>query len=328
MQDIAEQLREKINRLPELPGIYKFYDAGGNIIYIGKSKCLKKRVKSYFVKSPKWEKVKKLVCFIKDIGYTVTDTHLEARLLECELIKANKPYFNSQMKNDQRYVYLKAAVYNNSNPLTVIPERDEDSFGPFRSRYTLLDIADSLRNIYPILKGGQGYVFEYHLLPVSLDREAFLINRNHLLEILKDSRNMDLFLLELEDKMKEAASFYKFETASRYRDILSGFKYIRHGIAAYENLLSRSIILKLPYTEGFKLFYISGGRILIKENFPALTEKTMKDFIKKGKSRAASGKWDLSADTELFINEKMRIDFRDVMYSEIMSLPEEMVTIL
>ena len=73
-------------------------DFKGNIIYIGKSKCLKKRVHSYFVKSPVWEKAKKMAPLIYDINYIVTDTHLEAMLLECEMIKTIKPYFNAAMK--------------------------------------------------------------------------------------------------------------------------------------------------------------------------------------------------------------------------------------
>ncbi len=333
MPNIADHLKEKLNRIPELPGIYKFYNAEGTIIYIGKSKCLKKRVKSYFVKTPKWEKVKKMVCFIRDIEYIVTDTHLEARLLECELIKTIRPYFNAQMKNEQRYVYLKVADYNGFNPLTVVSEREEDSFGPFRSRYTLMDILDSLKNIYPISMKGQSYDIDYHLLPVTLNKDSFTENKTNLLNLLSDSGNMDLFIQELENKMKEAASFYKYETASMYRDIISGIKYIKHGINAYENLLSRNILLKLPFPEGIKLIFVSGGTILLKEKYTELTEKDIQVFIKKGKSKTGSKRKDLSIHNEMLpgemaLNEKIRIDFRDVLCSEIIALPEEMVTLL
>ena len=332
MSVITDRISEKLKSIPELPGIYKFYNADGMIIYIGKSKCLKKRVKSYFAKTPKWEKVKKLVCFIHDIEYIVTDTHLEARLLECELIKTVKPHFNSQMKNDQRYVYLKVADYSplpyRDNPLRVTSEREEETFGPFRSRYTLIDIIDSFRNLYPIIKTVEDYSFDYHLLPVSLNKASFTDNRNSLMDMFTDVNKLDLFSYKLEEKMKEAASLYKYETASFYRDILSGFQYIKHGINAYQNLISRDILLRIPYPEGLKLFYVSGGLICLKEKYSAPTKKDINKFIRKGQASALPGKTESGSVPGIELTDKMRIDFRDVLYSEIMALPEEMVEIL
>jgi excinuclease ABC subunit C len=319
LPEIAYHIKEILAQIPELPGIYKFYNADGVIIYIGKSKCLRKRVKSYFVKTPKWEKVKKLVCFIHDIEYIVTDTHLEARLLECELIKAIKPHFNSQMKNDQRYVFLKVADFNPYNPFAVIQEREEDSFGPFRSSYTLLDIIDSFKNLYPIWNPDGTYQFEYHLLPVKLDRAAFAANRACIMDMLTDTSKIDLFVQKLEVYMTEAAALYKFEMASRYRDIISGFRYIKYGISAYQNLAASSILLNIPCTDGCKLFYVSDGTIRLKEKFlqpPGPGD--IKGFIKKGKAQV----------TRINLSDKMQIDFRDVLYSEITALPEDMVTVL
>src|SRR5690554_855055 len=104
---MSPAIKEKLDQIPPLPGIYKMLDSRGNIIYVGKSMCLRKRVSSYFTGNHRWKKVEKLVFFTADIDYIVTDTHLEARLLECEMIKKLKPVFNSQMKNDNGYVYLK-----------------------------------------------------------------------------------------------------------------------------------------------------------------------------------------------------------------------------
>jgi len=182
--NISDHLKYVLNNIPELPGIYKMLDSKGNIIYIGKSKCLKKRVKSYFINSPKWEKVTKLVSFIHDIDYIITDTHLEARLLECELIKLNQPVFNSQMKNDKRYVYLKVENYNSYSPLSVVRERENNTFGPFRSQSTLRNIIDSLRNIYPITKIKHTYTFDYHILPIIMDQNLFHENKKNLLVML------------------------------------------------------------------------------------------------------------------------------------------------
>jgi len=97
------KLKNKRDQIPAQPGVYKMLDASGRIIYVGKSKCLKKRVNSYFTKAFKHSKIEKMVFLIADIEYVVTDTHLEARLLECQLIKEIKPYFNAQMKNDRHF---------------------------------------------------------------------------------------------------------------------------------------------------------------------------------------------------------------------------------
>ena len=104
---MTTHLQRILDELPEAPGVYKMLGDGGNILYIGKSKCLKHRVKSYFVKKPVWEKAEKMAGFIRDIEIEPTHTHLEAMLLECELIKKHRPFFNRQMKNDSGYLYIK-----------------------------------------------------------------------------------------------------------------------------------------------------------------------------------------------------------------------------
>ena len=103
--------------------------------------------------------------------------------------------------------------------------------------------------------------------------------------------------------MKEAATLYRYETASYYRALIIGLQYIRHGISGYQTLLSKNIVLKIPAQNGFKLFLVSHGMIRLKEN--ALTPKCKID-----------------------INEKSYIDFRDILYSGFMSLAEDMVIIL
>lgn len=317
--NISKDLETILNSIPELPGIYKMLDSKGNIIYIGKSKCLKKRVKSYFVDTPKWEKVTKMVSLIHDIHYTVTDTHLEARLLECKLIKQHTPFFNSQMKNDKRYVYLNLENNAKRGPLSIVPERGLDSYGPFRSSHTLSDTIDSLKNIYPIIKNKRTYTFEYHILPISMDEDTFYDNFLILKEILSSQNRISKFILQIERKMKEAASLYRYETASYYRDLISGLQYMKRGISGYQILLSKNILLKIPTKNGYKLFLVSDGMIQLKENYASLTHSDIRSFIQKG--QAMTPKFEIE-------NEKSYIDFRDILYSEIMSLEEDMVLIV
>jgi excinuclease ABC subunit C len=314
-------IKDKIKQIPELPGIYKMLDSRGNIIYIGKSKCLKKRVQSYFVNSPKWEKVKKMVSMITDIEYIVTDTHLEARLLECKLIKEIQPRFNAQMKNDQRYIYIKISANNKLNPLSVSVERDDDCFGPFRSKYAISEFLDRLKNIYPIIKTDTGYEFEYHLFHISMEEEAFERNRMVLQELFTLEDNIPTLLKAFQQKLEEAVSQYRFEMAAVYRDMMQSFMNIKNGLDGYKNLASKKIILKLPIQNGFKLFFISNGTVIHSQITTDLSDKKIRDFIAESKIMLSSAEITLE-------NEKSQIDYRDIMYSEISDIPEEMYEIL
>lgn len=329
---IKETIKNRLNEIPFLPGIYKMLDGKGDIIYIGKSKCLNKRVRSYFTSTPTWEKVKKMVGFIVDIDYIVTDTHLEARLLECELIKSLKPVFNAQMKNDNKYVYLNVSCQEKQSPLTVTPLPKDISFGPFRSKYTLIDAISHFSNLYPIIKVENTYEFDYHIIPCQMDSSTFARNRKTLLDILNNAQNLERMICLCEVKMITAATDLKFETASLYRDVISGLKYVKHGIDGYSSLLNRQIILKLPTESGTKLFFVSEGNIIHRKLYKNINQRNLDAFIKKGEKilhisgtnqTLQKGLITNTYQTE-FMTEKMRVDFRDILYSEISSLSEDM----
>ena len=313
---IPAELKQKVSSIPELPGIYKMLDSRGNIIYIGKSKCLKKRVRTYFTGNHRDSKTEKLISLIDNIEYIVTDTHLEARLLECRLIKEIRPLFNSQMKNDGKYVYLKVAEkYNPYRALTVETQRSEHSYGPFRQKHLLFEITDSLASLFPVTKREDRYVFDYNSIPSAMDKTDFNNTRMVLIELFSDIRYMNSFIEVLEKKMNESALSYRFETASRYRDIIKGLNHISYRINDYKNFLSRDYLLKIPVTEGTRLFYISCGRIVSAKTVKSLTAKEMDSFIDTCKAIKPSGTIDA--------NEKSAIDFHDIIYSEIMTLPKE-----
>lgn len=320
MTKIPVHLIEKINSIPAEPGIYKMLDSNGIIIYVGKSKSLKNRVRSYFAESPKWAKVEKMVSFIDDIEYIVTDTHLEAILLECTLIKEIKPMFNSQLKNDEKYIYLKLEEFNIYNPLSIVNIREENSFGPFRRKFLVVELINSLKNIFPIIKENGSYYFQYNLMPISMDRKTFEENKKSLEEIFSDDKKMMLLINRLEEKMKDSATKLQFATASFYRDIIYRLNYLKSGIYGYKTIFSKDIFLKIPVNNGLKLFFISKGEILLKSSFPNLTELDIVDFINKAKGLKSSVPKELS--------EKSSMDYRDILYSEIKSLPEEMVIYL
>lgn len=314
----STELKQKINLIPQLPGIYKMLDSQGNIIYIGKSKCLKKRVRTYFTHKHKG-KVGKLVSLINNIDYRVTDTHLEAKLLECKLIKEIKPIFNSQMKDDGSYVYLKIVEeYNPYKALTVELQRSsEHSYGPFRQKYTLYNIMDLLISIFPITKKNDDYLFAYQPIPLPMDQASFNENKSILSELFSDAQCMNSFIEILEDKMKKSAALYKYETAAKYRDIMRGLNYLHYRISDYNNFLSQNYLLKIPTAKGIKLFLISGGCILAKKVIINPTSVDLDLFISTG--------YAVKPSASNAADEKAAVDYHDIIYSEIKSLPQEAV---
>ncbi len=319
MINISDNLKEKLKQIPMKPGIYKMIDSKGNVIYVGKSKCLNKRVRTYFADNPKWEKVTKMAHLIDDIEYIVTDTHLEARLLECSLIKQIKPIFNSQMKHDKGYVYLKIENYNRYRALSVVDSKEVNSYGPFRRKSYLNEIINSFKNLYPIIRTDESYSFEYRLFPVSMNTDEFNKNRSSLEEILSESTKADLFIKELAEKMKKEALVNSFEMALMYKDIIENINYLKISINKYKELANSNVLLTIPYEGGFKLFYIVGGKIIKIGKYKKITQSIIDLFL-----RADLTSPDISFD----MDEKSFLDFKDIIYSEIVSLPESIVKIL
>ncbi|MDF2612262.1 MAG: hypothetical protein K0S71_48 [Clostridia bacterium] len=322
MASIPQHLAEKVNAIPAKPGIYQMKDADGNIIYIGKSKALKSRVRSYFNREHEWEKIKRMVFHIHDIDFIVTDTHLEAQILECELIKKIRPMYNAQFKNDQKYKYMKIEDDPKMRPITVADERDDrNCFGPYRSKNILLNISKFFENVYPIAKFHGVYVFTYNTLPKSMEKDAFEVNKSCLIEIFKSEECMQKFLSEIENKMKTAALECRFETAVIYRDILSDLKYIYNfSIKKTNSLRQQKILIGEKLEEGYKIFYIANASILFKKKYKRLTRKAIENIL--GEARA------LEDDVSQIRDEKSGLDFEHIIRSEIRDKTAKSVLLL
>lgn len=307
--------KEKLNSLPNEPGVYKMLNESGMIVYIGKSKCLKKRVKSYFVKSPKWEKVKKMTPFIHDLEYEVTDTHLEAMLLECDLIKKVRPYFNVLMKYDDRYFYVLVSTEPGKKPLSLVYQREKNAFGPFRSKGMVMEAIDAFQNFYPMFREGRRFQFDYHIFPESMEEESYLENSSTLLQLFKNPKSMERFIKEAEKKMKECAKEYKYEMASTYRDFVQRLSYIHKGLFLYQYWKDKMLYLDLEIKGGHKMFFIGQGHILLTQIINQITENDKEQFIAKGKEQYALHKKEPE--------QKGSIDYWDIIYGELMGLSRE-----
>ncbi|UPA32314.1 GIY-YIG nuclease family protein [Terrisporobacter glycolicus] len=145
-------LKDKINKIPESPGIYIMKDDYNNVIYVGKSINLKSRVKSYFRENlNRSRKIERMVKSIKDIDYITTDTELDALLLECDYIHNIRPMYNTLMNNYEQYKYIKLNV-NSLNLIHIVDEQDDHStyFGPFSMNKRLFTLRDFLLDYFKL----------------------------------------------------------------------------------------------------------------------------------------------------------------------------------
>lgn len=299
-RDEQRPLWNRLKELPELPGVYQMLDSKGSIIYIGKSKCLKKRVHTYFVENPKWEKAQKMAPLIYDIRYIVTDTHLEAMLLECELIKREKPHFNVLMKNDEKYVYLTVSGQRQQSEkkqdgekqskeargklLTITNTRKEYSFGPFQSKARLQDFVDSMENFYPFTEKRKRVQTQYHVFPVKMSEAERNETGRILLKLFSEPEYAEVFIRSLERKMKTAAREEKFETALKYRDLIQGFRSVQKGLREYQTWLNQDFVYTEQTIRGRKYFFIHEGLVVYKELMPEKEEEEV--FLEYFKRKA------------------------------------------
>lgn len=163
-----DQLISKVKKYPTSPGIYQMKDHKGKIIYIGKAKNLRKRVISYFQKKDHDDKTKLLVAYIYKIDYIVTDTEIEALLLEAELIRKHKPKYNINLKDSVRYAYLMITREEYPRIITVRDKTKKGTYyGPFTDAFTRETLAEMAKNMFRIRtcapKLPQKVCLQYHI---------------------------------------------------------------------------------------------------------------------------------------------------------------------
>ncbi|MBA4436965.1 MAG: excinuclease ABC subunit C [Nitrosopumilaceae archaeon] len=220
--------------IPTDPGIYLMKDRDGKIIYIGKAKNLKKRVKSYFLKNQNY-KTQKLVQNISDIEFVLTDNESEAFLLESNMIKKYRPRFNIELKDQQRYTYLR--ISDEKYPRLLVARRTRDgkflgkgkTFGPFTQGSSKLLTIGTLRKAFQIRickTLPKKVCLEYHLgncegpCEFKDAQERYPKHVAALEEVLKGKNQTKVFTKKLEEEMHQAAELQQFERAKDIRDTL------------------------------------------------------------------------------------------------------------
>lgn len=157
-KDVDEQnriayIKSIISKIPFDPGIYMMRDIDNNIIYVGKAISLRKRVRQYFQKNKKSQRIQKMTTLVHNITYIVTKNEVEALVLECNYIKQNKPKFNVMLKDDKTYPYIKITINDKYPMIYITRKKYEDKalyFGPYTNVKAVRDVLDMIKQIFPI----------------------------------------------------------------------------------------------------------------------------------------------------------------------------------
>ena len=148
------QIEEELKKLPAKPGVYIMHGEKDEIIYIGKAIVLKNRVRQYFQSSRnKSAKIEQMVSHIRRFEYIITDSELEALVLECNLIKEHRPRYNTMLKDDKSYPYIKVTVYEEFPRILFARDMKKDKskyYGPYTSAGAVKDTLELLRKLYQI----------------------------------------------------------------------------------------------------------------------------------------------------------------------------------
>ncbi len=216
--------------MPAKPGVYIMHDKEDEVIYVGKAISLKNRVRSYFRKTDKTERIKRMVSLIDHFEYIVVDNEAEALILECNLIKKYKPKFNVLLKDDKTYPYIKIDI-KSEFPNVVITRRvindGSKYFGPYVSAGAAKEMVDFIKQKYKIrqcrnFKHKDRACLNYHIKRCSapcmryISRQDYMKQINEIIDLLEGK--IDKILKELDMQMKEASKKLDFENAAYIRD--------------------------------------------------------------------------------------------------------------
>lgn len=223
-------IEEELKKLPNKPGVYIMHDKDDKIIYVGKAISLKNRVRSYFRKTNKTQRIQNMVALIDHFEYIVVDNETEALILECNLIKKNRPKFNVLLKDDKTYPYIKINVKDDFPNVYVTRRILNDGakyFGPYASAGAAKEMVDFIKEKFKIrqcksFKYKDRACLNYHIKKCMapcmgyISKEEYREQINQIISILDG--NLNGILKELEEQMEEASKKMEFEKAAYIRD--------------------------------------------------------------------------------------------------------------
>lgn len=288
-----KQLEEKLKLLPGMPGCYLYHDKNGEIIYIGKAKNLKSRVKSYFLKNLDGAKLNVLVPQITNLEYIITNSEAEALILESHLIKKHQPKYNILLKDDKKYPYF--LITDEDFPRIVVVRKKNMNpelgryYGPYTDARAMYATLDFLKKIFPLKQCKQPKFKTrpclYHqigrcLAPcqglVTSEEYKGLITQAELFLQGKQTELMKYLMTEI----KKYSDSQQYEKAARLRDSYVDLqKTLEHQKVVYENTKMNEDVISLMYEDGIfaiVILMIREGRLIDKKDFTYTVENTDK----------------------------------------------------
>lgn len=283
MFDIEEELK----KLPAKPGVYIMHDAKDAIIYVGKAISLKNRVRQYFQSSRnKGVKIEQMVTQIARFEYIITDSELEALVLECNLIKEHRPKYNTMLKDDKSYPFIKVTV-NEAYPRVLFARRMQKDkskyYGPYSSAGAVKDAIELVRKLYQVRscnrnlprdQGKERPCLYYHIKQCKAPCQGYISQEDYQEGIagVLNFLNGDFkdTIRELEDKMGTAAEAMEFETAAEYRDLIKSVQQIgeRQKITGSGGEDKDVIAVAMDENDAIvQVFFVRDGRLIGRDHF-------------------------------------------------------------
>ena len=275
-------IEEEIKKLPKKPGVYLMKDKEDKIIYVGKAINLKNRVSSYFRKTDKTNRILKMVSLIDHFEYIVVDNEAEALILECNLIKKNRPKFNVLLKDDKTYPYIKVDVkseYPNVAITRRIVNDGSKYFGPYANPGAAKEMLDFIKQKYKIrqcrnFKYNDRPCLNYHikkcLAPCQgyVSREEYMEQINEIIDLLEGKT--DKVLKDLKSQMKKASEKQEYEKAAYIRDRMVAIERAS-SMQKVSNISENNIdvigLAKSEFEICIEVFFVRGSKMIGREHY-------------------------------------------------------------
>lgn len=287
LQEEGFDIQEELKKLPGKPGVYLMHDEKDRVIYVGKAISLKNRVRQYFQSSRnKGIKIEQMVTHIRRFEYIVTDSELEALVLECNLIKEYHPKYNTMLMDDKTYPFIKVTV-NEPYPRVMLARKmmkdKAKYFGPYTSSQAVRDTIDLIHKLYHIRScnrtlpkdmGKERPCLNYHIHQCDAPCQGYISQEEYgkaIAEVIRFlSGHFDGILKELEEKMNQASENLEFEKAIEYRELLSSVRQIAQKQKITDSSgEDRDILAAAADKEDavVQVFFIRGGRLIGRDHF-------------------------------------------------------------
>ena len=284
---MAFNIEEELKKLPSKPGVYLMHDERDAIIYVGKAISLKNRVRQYFQSSRnKGVKIEQMVTHIARFEYIITDSELEALVLECNLIKEHRPKYNTMLMDDKAYPFIKVTVQEDFPRVLFARQMYKDKakyYGPYTSAAAVKDTIDLIHKLYgirtcnrqlPKMQGKERPCLNYHIHQCPAPCQGYISKEEYGESVKKAlhflNGNYTPILKELEERMQQAAEEMEFEKAIEYRELLGSVKKIaQKQKITNSDMENKDVIAMAKDREDavVQVFFIRDGRLIGRDHF-------------------------------------------------------------